>query len=177
MHSKIKRLSIFAFLVFIQISCAQRKPQLYTVAGTVTATYAYCGGARPSAEMLAELNRPKPMANKKLFIKSGAINTANETVIKSFETDANGYFKIELAKGSYCVVDEIKSGAFKLPATDSLHKWDANCLKKEYERCDYQLNVSTKTMDSVKVTFFIPCQWDSPCLDYSGPLPPSMQRY
>ncbi len=177
MLNKINRLTFFVLLIFIQIGCAQRKLNLYAVTGTVTATYAYCGGARPSAEMLAELNRPKPIANKKLFIKSGSVNAKNQKVITSFETDANGHYKMKLAIGSYCIVDEGKSGDYKFPATDSLHKWDSDCLLKEYERCDYQLTVSSKPIDSITINFFVPCSWDMPCLDYSGPLPPSAPRY
>jgi hypothetical protein len=105
MTYSFKHFLLFILIITTLSSCAQRKPQFYKVSGTVTATYSYCGGARPSDEMLAELNRPKPMAEKKLFVKAGNSNSKNEAIIKSFNTDAYGRFNIELPKGTYCIIE------------------------------------------------------------------------
>ena len=176
MCSYFKHLGIILLMISALTSCAQRKPKLYKVSGTVTATYSYCGGARPSEEMLAELKRPKPMAEKKLFIKTGNSNSKNNQALKSFITDADGHFTIELEKGLYCIVEENKSAGFKIPVADADHKWDMDCLTKAYEQCDYQLNISSKPTDTITINFSIPCEWNKPCVQYTGPLPPAAQQ-
>lgn len=176
MTYSFKHFLLFILIITTLSSCAQRKPQFYKVSGTVTATYSYCGGARPSDEMLAELNRPKPMAEKKLFVKAGNSNSKNEAIIKSFNTDAYGRFNIELPKGTYCIIEENKTTGIKIPTSDANHKWDSDCLTKAYEHCDYQLNISGKSTDSITINFYIPCEWNKPCLEYTGPLPPAAQQ-
>jgi hypothetical protein len=175
MFDNFKHFPFFLLIIATMSSCAQRKPKLYKVSGIVTATYSYCGGARPSDEMLAELNRPKPLADKKLFIKTGSSNSKSNSAIKEFTTDADGHFTIALEKGTYCIVEENKSASMIIPASDANHKWDVNCLTKEYERCDFQLNIN-KQPDSISINFLIPCEWNKPCVTYTGPLPPAAQQ-
>src|SRR5687767_12559298 len=47
----------------------------FTVSGKVEHTYSYCGGARPSPEMLAEYQTPKPFGGKKFYVRKGKVNT------------------------------------------------------------------------------------------------------
>lgn len=166
--------SLFILLILTsQISCAQRKAKYYTVSGTVTSTSSYCGGARPTDEMMAELAKPKPEAGKQLFLKSGKENSKSNSIIISFNSDSLGQFNIKLKNGTYCIVEEYKSKALAIPKNDENSKWDEKCLTEEYARCDYQLEVNNKNVDGVNINFHKPCQWSTPCLQYGGPLPPS----
>jgi hypothetical protein len=59
-----------AVLQLLFFGClAQQKPQARLVSGEVTQTSSYCGGARPSDEMVQEQNRPKPYGGKKFYIR------------------------------------------------------------------------------------------------------------
>lgn len=164
--------AILLILITVQISCAQRKSKYYTVTGTVTTTQSYCGGARPTDEMLAQLKMPKPDAGRLLFIKSGKENVEAITAIKSFTTDSLGNFKIKLKKGTYCIIEAYKSKSFVTQKNDSVSKWDSKCLFENYSQCDYQFTVTNKNIDNVNINFFKPCPWAKPCLQYSGPMPP-----
>ena len=160
-------------LITTQISCAQRKAKYYNVSGTVTTTSSYCGGAAPSQEMLAQMAKPRPIAGKQLFIKSGKENSEGGAVIKSITTDSLGHFQINLKNGAYCIVEEYKSKPLVIPKNDKYSKWDEECLKEKYAQCDYQLDVLNKNVDDLNINFHKQCTWSQPCLQYDGPLPPS----
>ena len=174
-HFRFKTI-LSILLVATQISCAQRKAKYYNISGTVTTTSSYCGGAAPSQEMLAEINKPKPVAGKQLFIFTGNQISDSSLLLSSFTTDSLGHFQIKLKKGTYCIVEVQKSKPLKIPKDDENSKWDVDCLKEQHSQCDYQLNVIDKNVDDVKINFHQPCGWSRPCLQYEGPLPPSAPR-
>lgn len=72
--------------------------QKITKTVTVNYTRAYCGGAKPPAELLEQLNTPKPLANCKLILKS-----ADGKKIYKVKTDANGKFTKKFAQFKYNV--------------------------------------------------------------------------
>ncbi|CAN5169128.1 hypothetical protein BH09BAC5_BH09BAC5_10160 [soil metagenome] len=66
------------------------------IEGTVTYTLSYCGGARPSPEILAEYAKAKLFVNSTLKLK----NSSGEYFLK---TDKNGNFKEAIPVGTYKV--------------------------------------------------------------------------
>lgn len=172
-HAMRSNFILLVCLLIVNFSCAQRKQKYYYVSGTVTKTTSYCGGAAPSQEMLSELAKPRPVAGKQLFIKSGNENSKNSAVIQSVVTDSLGHFQIKLKNGTYCIVEEYKSKAIVIPNNDENSIWDVKCLQGEYAKCDYRILVENKNVSDININFHVPCIWSKPCLQYNGPLPPS----
>src|SRR5438105_14028105 len=81
------------FLLFLSLGLfSQQKIKL-----ELKQKHNYCGGAKPSKEMLDSYNDPKPYANKKLIIVSakGKVDSLTTTEEGIFEkTFKNGDYKI-----------------------------------------------------------------------------------
>lgn len=151
---------------------AKRNKGLIQVRGLVTSTADYCGGAAPSEEMLADLKKPSPLANKVILVKYGVSNTEISRVVKRIVTNTKGEFSITLKKGyDYVFVEEWKGLPYKLPQDTEWIKWDASCYKKGYETPDFILR-KNKPLRVVKMNFHKRCFYDPYCGTYSGPLPP-----
>lgn len=129
----------------------------------------YCGGAAPSEEQ----RNPQPQALplKKMYIKRGNMNKYPATIIDSIVTDSMGKFAVLLPAGDYCVVEATKKGKLIYPQNSEYAQWDTACYRKNYERCDYQLQVKGKTKD-VQIILQRYCSYSTPCQHYEGPLPP-----
>src|SRR4051812_11044433 len=78
---------------------------LLTVSGKVTQTSSYCGGARPSEEMMEQYNKPKPYAGKIFYVRKGKENNKKAVVLK-FISDSAGNFSFQLPAGSYCIIQQ-----------------------------------------------------------------------
>jgi hypothetical protein len=117
----------------------------------------YCGGAKPSAEILAQYDAPKPFANKKLVIVSANGKTCKAT------TNANGYLKIKLKAGSYKVYEAWRYNKQTPDGTDAKN-FDADCLKLAWEKVDMTIDAQKKSQ-SIKIDIDDAyCQHTIPCL-------------
>jgi len=67
------------------------------VQGTVTFTNQYCGGARPSEQLLAEYATPQNFVNTTIYLKK----KKGGKVIYKIVTDKNGKFKKCIKPGKY----------------------------------------------------------------------------
>ena len=86
-------LSLLVIVLFVSSDLCRYKVK-FDVSILVTSTQSYCGGARPTDEMMQELNTPKPLPEKKLYIRKGKENSLKEPIIKEVVTNAAG--KIDL---------------------------------------------------------------------------------
>lgn len=162
-------------LCLSSLMCAttkQRAVAKFKISGVVMQTMSYCGGAPPTREVLDSFNTPKAMPFKKLFIKPGISNKEETPFIDSIITDENGRFSLDLPEGNYCVVEEWKSRHFQLPLKNEQETVDSACFRNLYNSCDYQVKVSEKNIDNIKIIFHRPCVYNQPCRSYHGPLPP-----
>ncbi len=173
----------FSFLIFILcaslcitswMGTAKKKKgkKTFTVTGTIMQTTSYCGGAQPSPDMLARCNTPMGIPNGKLFVKKGTMNKERASLIDSIRADANGKFSIQLPAGNYCLVEDWKAKPFDLPLNNEFQTVDSICYRNMYDACDYELNITDKNIDSVKIVFHRSCFYNRPCISYHGPLPP-----
>ncbi|HEV7230798.1 MAG TPA: hypothetical protein VGO45_05690 [Bacteroidia bacterium] len=169
--------SLLIFLVFSENIYSQKNSKQYTVSGTITQTHSYCGGARPSDEMLARLNTPAPYAGKKLYIRYGNQNSSKKKIIRIISADSAGHFKIQLPSGTYCIIqdEQIKRldiEHFKKQETEYL-KLDENCLKNWWSQCFTTFEVKSENKTNLNINFNFPCfTGGTPCMQYTGPLPP-----
>ncbi len=118
----------------------------------------YCGGARPTDEILAEAQKPKPYAGRKLILvsKTGKVDTVT--------TDLNGKLKLKLKKGEYHLFEAWRF--YKLTYNGApVEQFDKTCLIKEWEKATVEISVTRK---KTKITFKNElqnyCDWSTPCL-------------
>ncbi len=151
-----------------------------TLSGVVTETREYCGGANPSDEILEALRRPQPVAHHKLYVRRGSKNALANPILLEFTTDADGKFRIELPEGEYCLIEEGKKGALKIPDfTEENRKLaqtaplampykltSPNCLTDWWRACDKVLRVGKQPATGIQVEFHRGCR--PPCVE-GGP--------
>ena len=152
------------------------KPVRVTVNGKLMQTSSYCGGAQPSAEMLAEVQKPVPYANKVFYVRKGKVNSTKAEVITSFTTDANGEFSFVITPGTYSIIQEkqlksLKSSDLKSNGDQVV---DAKCMKTWWTKPFYLLEVKTENVTIPDWSIHHPCfvKGDIPCISYNGPMPP-----
>lgn len=145
-------------LVFIITSTLISFSQKKAISGQINFRQPYCGGARPSAEMLAEAEKSKPYADRTIIIVS------HKGKVDSTKTDATGTFKIDLKVGKYKVFESwryYKKAAGGMLVSD----FDAECLKKEWKKEIKEIIVTkqeTKISDKNEIVDI--CPRDLPCI-------------
>lgn len=165
-------LVVCLMLVALAACTAQKnKAKMYIVTGTVTQTAQYCGGANPGQEMLNELEKPRPLADKVLWVRSGTTNNLTKPVLKT-KSDPYGNFTLILKAGKYCLIDEEKGKRFVSKGNDDVYEWDNTCLKKNWSSCDQILEVGKLSTSTVTVNYHKYCEHRLPCVKkFKGPLP------
>ena len=117
----------------------------------------YCGGAKPPAEILAQYDKPKPYAGKKLVIVS-----ANGKTVTAV-TNPEGYLKIKLKAGAYKVYEDWRYYKKTPDGTDSKN-FDSECLKLAWQKVDITIDAQKKTQ-SIKIDIDEAyCMHTIPCL-------------
>jgi hypothetical protein len=167
-------LFLFSFLGLAQTGGV--KPVRVTVKGKLTQTSQYCGGARPTEEVLKEAATPKPYANKVFYVRVGKTNSLNGEVITSFTTDVNGEYSFQITPGTYSIVQEKQLKALTpedLKSTAEI-KVDGKCMKKWWAKPFHLLVVKTENITIPDQNIHHPCfvSGDTPCMKYVGPMPP-----
>lgn len=152
---KINKKTLLLFLVSSALFfSAQQK----TVSTQINFKQPYCGGARPSAEMLAEAEMAKPYAGKTIIIVS------SKGKVDSSKTNSKGLFSANLNIGTYKVYEAwryYKKGAGGMAVSD----FNKKCLKKEWKKEILQIIVTEKDTKIVdKNEIIIVCPWNLPCI-------------
>lgn len=170
--TKTVRILILIFASYITIAQTKQK---YTVSGKVRHSFAYCGGAAPSEEMMAEFTKQKPYAGKTFYIRKGKTNNVKAKVILSFKADTAGNFSFQLPPGIYSIIQEPQVKKLNIKFYKKQHiTADESCLKTWWEKPYYILEVKDKNINGLDFKFHHPCfiSDDIPCLQYNGPMPP-----
>jgi hypothetical protein len=176
MRAIILPILCLALLSFNQ-AAPKKKAKKIPVSGTVTGTYSYCGGARPSDEMLAQLATPKPMPGKRIYIKKGEVNSFDSKVLLVLTSDAKGNFHTKLAPGKYLIVDSTKKDMtyynmllknYKVQ-TEHYEAIDTLCLKEWFMKPNAVFEVVDKEVKDVIVNFHKTCDDVLPCSRFRGP--------
>lgn len=168
---------ILLFIISISLACKvnskSKNAEEVVINGQVTQTKDFCGGMRPTDELVNNLRTPKPFANKVIYIKIGDVNTERGPVVQKFTTDENGKFSVKLKVGTtYCFVEDWKGEPFKAPKDTEFTIWDIPCLRKSYGTPDFVLKVEKTNNRLVQINYHHPCFYKPYCGTYSGPLPP-----
>lgn len=151
-----------------------QKGEGYTVAGQVVQQRVYCGGARPTREMLDKLTAPIPYPNKTFYVRKGKTNMENGRVIAHFTTDKGGFFSVELPRGIYSIIleEQLQFVDSKLYKTKN-QKVDEDCLAEWWKKPYYILDVQGPDTPPLTFIFTQRCflKTDIPCVTYTGPIP------
>jgi hypothetical protein len=146
---------IFLLLFLMGFSLAGQKK---SVSIKITFLQPYCGGARPTKEMLAESQKPKPYAKKTIVIVS------EEGKIDSARTNNSGILKLKLKAGQYKLFETwryFNSTPAQLPVKD----FDKDCLKPEWQKEIKTVVVTSKKAEVIhKNDIIIACPWNVPCI-------------
>lgn len=153
--------------------------ELYKVEVMVTQTSSYCGGARPSEEILQELNTLKPASGLTIYIGKGNSNHGVDFVVSS-KTDELGKVSVELSEGIYYIVFDNKTAAYKESLlttygteTKDYSAIDITCLESWFATPEITFHVQKNNLRTIVLNHHIPCSWSAiPCVNYRGPLPP-----
>lgn len=169
---------IFLFWVLFQNSMiAQSKSKkTYKVSGQVTQSFNYCGGARPSEEMLNNLTKSTPYVAKVFYVKKGKENSLKNAVILKFVIDSAGKFSFNLPAGVYSIIqaEQLQKINYKTLSKISNVTFDKLCLEKWWKQPYHQFELTDKEITGLKFHFNHACfvNSDMPCLQYVGPMPP-----
>jgi len=123
----------------------------------MTQYISYCGGAKPSPEIVTKLNAPVPYANKTL------IYVSDKNKIDSTVTNAKGVLNIKLAYGTYKFFEPWKYYK-QIPYGEIESNIKMDCLVLEWAKPDMQITVGKKIeYDEYKLLYPI-CSYRFPCL-------------
>lgn len=179
-----KKYSLFILVVLMfSISCHSSKKGIenkskennfVTITGKVDQIFNYCGGARPTKELLENFAKPRPFPDKTFYIKEGTTNTEKAKVITSFTTKADGSFSFQLPKGIYSII--VAEQLHPISAKDlenKNQKVDEQCLQKWWKTPYSVLEVKDLNNSPLYFLFEHQCRikQDIPCITYIGPLP------
>jgi|LauGreDrversion4_2_1035121.scaffolds.fasta_scaffold01141_4 hypothetical protein len=180
-----KLIFLFLFPIFLHAQKSNKvSVKKQTILFYITQTNDWCGGMRPSDDMVKDLNSPKSLSNKWIFIKKKLIGKLliDLPVIDSFESNENGEIKCSLSYGNYQVVEawnkdrnvyESTLEKYRFPSdiTDTI---DKKCFDKVFNQPYYQFKVSklSKSKQIHKLNFHKTCNYSgSICVRYKGPYP------
>jgi hypothetical protein len=159
------------------ISPSHQAQKTYTVQGTLTHSYSYCGGVALTPEEEAEYFRQKPMGTK-LYVRKGKANIASSPIIDSTHTNGQGQFSFSLPPGQYVIIMPTqvdKSSIERYKKMDSQYlEVDGFCVERWWKAGLFQIKVSDSAITGLDFNFhsrcFVPA--DIPCMHYNGPYPP-----
>lgn len=122
----------------------------------------YCGGARPSPEILQNAELAKPYSSKTVFIVSENGRSFSAT------TSSLGIIERKMKPGTYYLFEAWR---FKKTTPDAapLTDYELTCLQQEWKKPvgSFVVGLSKTTKDTGAVATFVielPCPWQSPCL-------------
>lgn len=146
--------SIILFLFSSYLSFSQKSD----VSISVTYVQPYCGGARPSEEMLEMANKPQPFIEKTIIV----VNEKGKAI--KLKTDTSGKINTKLKVGNYKLY-ELWRYKKSTPDGQSLKNYDSNCLKTEWKKEFASLSVDSKKVDyQLTNGIVVNCNWLIPCM-------------
>lgn len=149
-----RKILLFFITFFVLLSCSQKK----LVSTQINFMQPYCGGARPSAEILKESEKPKPYSNKTIVI------VALNGKVDSAKTNNNGLLNVKLKIGDYKFFEAWRYYK-KADGGMLVSDFDAECLKAEWQK---EIKTITITKTEIKISdkneIIEFCPWNLPCI-------------
>ncbi len=154
----------------------KNKCDLIKVSGTITKSGTYCGGMRPSDDVLESIRMTRPYSGFTIYVRRGEHNDVNSPIIDSTITDENGAFQLSLPKGTYVLISSIqkdKSILTQIEQNQNIEISNSECLNNWWNNGLQKID-SNQTTHSFSIHYTKKCFLPEgiPCLQYTGPLPP-----
>lgn len=155
-------------------------PDTVTVTIKVTTTTPYCGGARPSDEILFDSRKPKPLKGQLFHLKEGTTNSLKTKELAQQVTDTAGTLVFKLIPGKYMLLLPEQMVAMDTTAfkDNRYYKFDRKCLHDWWKKPVLLLEVTRGEGNLFTLHFDRKCfvsGW-SPCESYVGPPPPAQKN-
>jgi len=154
---KMKYLSIVILSAIMGTACQSQKK----VSISINYLQPYCGGARPTEEMEADAQTPKPLKNTALVLLDAAKKA------KTVKTDEQGKLNLHLKPGHYELM-EVWRHKKTTPNGSEISLFDKNCLLEEWKAILQTIDISksdVKTEEKYMIIQYcdhsIPCMLDS----------------
>lgn len=151
---------------------------LYKVTGSIYVTSDYCGGARPTEEMLDKLKTPKPYVGKKIYIRKGVVNTVDSPILYALVTDDEGKFTAQLPAGNYVIIDEYRinngfTDSLFANTLQNIRTNDPACIKQWFNDglAKFKVDKADQTLPQLNIHQQCFRPDGVPCLMYTGELP------
>ncbi len=152
LYSLKKLLFLLPVLICLN-GCAQTK-----VSFKFTFTMPYCGGAKPTPEILAQSEKPQLLTSQKIYFINAKTNK-----LDSVTTNQMGEVSKVLKSGTYLLIEPWRL-LKQTPDGDISSKYDENCLKTEWTKSLYTLIVTRKTTKLQTININYVCPHNFPCL-------------
>lgn len=153
MVNSLKKLFLVLPLLICLNACSQTKVNF-----KFTFTMPYCGGAKPTPEILAQAEKPQMLTSQKIYFKNIKTNK-----LDSVTTNQIGEVNKLLKSGTYLLIEPWRH-LKQTPDGDILSKYDENCLKSEWTKSFYTLTVTKKTTKLQTININYDCPHNFPCL-------------
>jgi hypothetical protein len=152
------KIQVITFTGILLFSCNPKT----TVVLTVQSKKPYCGGARPTQEILNAAEELRPYRNKWLLI------TDKSLTVDSVMTDSSGQLTLRLKKGVYRVMEPWRF--FRAaPGMKNKSDFEQKCLENEWKQDYCVITVRSKeTVVSEPSPIVEYCAWRLPCKMNSG---------
>lgn len=153
----MKPLLILTLSSLLGLSCQSQKK----ISVSVNYLQPYCGGARPTPEMEAEAQTPKPLTSSSLVL----IDSKGKA--KTVKTDKNGKLNLKLKEGNY-LLKETWRHKQTTPNGEAITKFEESCLKEEWKLVLQSISVSkTEVKVTENYTIINYCDHSIPCFKES----------
>lgn len=149
----MKLLYVGVILLFCFLSFSQTKKVKIKIVQYIP----YCGGAKPTPEIIKASEKPVAYANRKLIIIS------DKNLIDTIVTDKNGYLKKTMLYGIYKAYEPWKFYE-KAPIDIKESNLNIDCLKEEWRKEDLKITVSKKSTLIENNLKHPKCPYQFPCL-------------
>jgi len=117
----------------------------------------YCGGAKPTPEVLAKYEKPWPYANKKLIMISPSGKADSVT------TDKNGILNLKLKDGTYKLYEPWRY--YKTaPDGSTIDNYDKSCLEEQWKKTDISIIIKKRKSQVTTIIDEAFCPHKMPCL-------------
>ncbi|MCC5922187.1 MAG: hypothetical protein JJT77_00260 [Crocinitomicaceae bacterium] len=177
------RIFIFTSVIFGGCSIVQKGKQtedLVPLQITLTTSKAYCGGAKPTPEILEKHQQKTIFSFAKIIIHEGDKNLWQSPNPMVFQADSQGVITTRLKEGTYAIVFEYKKDTliFEKLKLDILNNvqltgFKEDCLIRYFDQPDAIFEVKKGSVENFEINKVIPCSWNTyPCARYIGNLPP-----
>lgn len=145
----------------------------------LTSSKAYCGGAKPTPEILEKHQQKTSYPFAKIILHEGDKNLWQSAGLIMLQADSLGIINFQLKEGTYSVVfedkkdtiafEKLKSGILNSPHFTGFTE---DCLISYFDQPDAILEVNKTSKRNFEMNKVIPCYWNGyPCARYTGKLP------